>query len=191
VLKLAGVAEDYFRHPPEMGRNVVGILKIAEVLKVNPAELMGLDLPNDERRSMTMIAHVMAHVHLTTMRANGNGNRRRGRHREDRPGGDGSAEAIRGRPGYAKTSAEGGSASKNTAIGVTTSSPSCQILPSHRMVVNSRRPATAARYGLARCTAAMSTCAIGTNDNARVSSRGMPDMLSCLLLGLFARLTVG
>jgi hypothetical protein len=74
VLQRANLTEDYFRHPPEMGRNIGGIFKIADVLQVNPAELMALDIPSDERRSMTMIAHVMAHVHLTVMRANGNGN---------------------------------------------------------------------------------------------------------------------
>jgi hypothetical protein len=131
LLKRAQVTEDYFRHPPEVGRNIGGILKIADVLKVNPAELMGLDVSSDERRSMTMIAHVMAQ-------------RQRAGHREDRRCGDGSLEAIRG-GAYGKTSDEGGKGGKATAIGVTTSSPSCQQLPSQRISVNSRRPATAAR----------------------------------------------
>lgn len=73
LLKRAGLTEDYLRHPPEGGRNIAGILRIAEVLDVNPAELMGLEMSSPERRSMTMIAHVMAHVHLTIMRANGHG----------------------------------------------------------------------------------------------------------------------
>ena len=51
VLKRAGVTEDYLRHPPEGGRNISAILKIAEVLTVNPAELMGLELSHEERRS--------------------------------------------------------------------------------------------------------------------------------------------
>ena len=67
VLKRAGVTEDYLRHPPEGGRNISAILKIAEVLTVNPAELMGLELSHEERRSTMMVGQV-----INIMRANGN-----------------------------------------------------------------------------------------------------------------------
>lgn len=74
LLQRAGVTEDYLRHPPEVGRNIAGILKIAEALDVPPAELMGLELSNTERRSTMMIAHIMAHLHFNGLPLSRSGN---------------------------------------------------------------------------------------------------------------------
>jgi len=53
VQREAGLAKDYFRKPPAHGRNLAGVLQIAEVLKVNPAELIGLDNVADGGGVMT------------------------------------------------------------------------------------------------------------------------------------------
>jgi hypothetical protein len=42
VMSRAELTEDYLRRVPDHGRNVAAIYKIAEVLGVHPAELMGL-----------------------------------------------------------------------------------------------------------------------------------------------------
>lgn len=42
VVSEARVAKEYFRKTPLHGRNIAGIFKLAEILKIDPAELMGL-----------------------------------------------------------------------------------------------------------------------------------------------------
>lgn len=44
----AGVAKEYFRKPPQHGRNVAGIFKLAEMLKTDAAVLMGLRAPDQD-----------------------------------------------------------------------------------------------------------------------------------------------
>jgi hypothetical protein len=71
LMSRAGLTEDYLRRPPEYGRNIAGILKIAEAIGVNPAELMGLEASPAELRSAVTIAHIVAQQHFNLVRTNG------------------------------------------------------------------------------------------------------------------------
>ena len=52
----AGLAVEYFRKPPAHGRNIAGIYKIAKVLKIDPAELMGLRRSDEELAKVVTVA---------------------------------------------------------------------------------------------------------------------------------------
>jgi hypothetical protein len=56
VAREAGVAEEYFRKPPAHGRNIAGILKIAQVLKTDPAVLMGFRRTDHEMAAAVSLA---------------------------------------------------------------------------------------------------------------------------------------
>jgi hypothetical protein len=66
----AGVAKEYFRKPPQHGRNIAGILKIAELLKIDPVELMGLHppLPDDEEMAVAVSLAVSVYCTLKSRR---------------------------------------------------------------------------------------------------------------------------
>lgn len=66
-----GLTEDYLRRKPDKGRNIAAVLKIAQGLDMDPAELMGLPLA-PRRRTVIRIAHIMT-CHINLMRSNGDG----------------------------------------------------------------------------------------------------------------------
>lgn len=62
----AGLTEDLLRRKPAVGRNISSIFQIAEALDdVNPAVLMGLELPAPVERSAHIVAqHIVANFNL-------------------------------------------------------------------------------------------------------------------------------
>lgn len=66
VMTRAGLTEDPLRRKPAVGRNISSIFQIAEALDdVNPAVLMGLELPAPVERSAHIVAqHIVANFQL-------------------------------------------------------------------------------------------------------------------------------
>jgi len=56
VAREAGLAVEYFRKAPAHGRNIAGILKIAQLLKIDPAVLMGFRRTDHEMAAAVSLA---------------------------------------------------------------------------------------------------------------------------------------